>query len=161
MERHAPVPLALPLRQALLLLEGLQKQVAGVLDTALAGENLSLAEWLIVSELVGGEASLSHIAGRLSRDPGSLSRAISRLAGRRLLGSYREGRDRRCATLRLTAAGQALHVRMANAIEQASLVDRTDLASRMRRLLSLLGPIVGNPETACSCTLPGPGSRRA
>lgn len=74
------------------MLEGLRKQVAGVLDTALASENLTLAEWLIVSELVAGEASLSRIACRLSRDAGSLSRAISRLAGRRLLGSHREGR---------------------------------------------------------------------
>jgi DNA-binding MarR family transcriptional regulator len=150
MERPAPVPLALPLRQALLMLEGLRKQVAGVLDTALASENLTLAEWLIVSELVAGEASLSRIACRLSRDAGSLSRAISRLAGRRLLGSHREGRDRRCATLRLTPAGYALHVRMADVIERAALMDRTDLASRMGRLISLLGPLAGIPEADAS-----------
>ena len=108
---------ASPLRQTLLLLERLHKQLTAALDRVLAQEQLSLAEWLIVSEVAtSGEASLSCIASRLARDPGSLSRTITRLIARELLDSARSGHDRRRATLSLTRTGQAMHLRLARGI---------------------------------------------
>lgn len=105
-----------PLRQTLLLLERLHKQLAGALGPVLAREQVNLAEWLIVSEVARGDASLSRIASRLARDPGSLSRAITRLIKRKLLQSARSGADRRRATLQLTPSGRAVHQRLARGV---------------------------------------------
>jgi DNA-binding MarR family transcriptional regulator len=145
-----------PLRQTLLLLERLHKQVSGALDHVLAQEQMSLAEWLIVSEVAStGEASLSRIATRLARDPGSLSRTITRLIQRELLDSTRNGYDRRCATLSLTQAGHAVHVRLARGIERIAWTGPT-AATSTGQLLSLLQA----PHGAAALPLPIGATRR-
>lgn len=126
------------MREMLLLLERLHKQLTNRIDWILLPEELSLAEWLIVSELsVAGESSLSRIARRLSRDAGSLSRAIARLCQRKLLESARNGHDRRRATLSLTAQGHVLYERVACAFECMAQAQPVPEALPIERLLSL------------------------
>lgn len=123
----------------LLLLERMHKQLAGALHDVLAQEPLNLAEWLIVSEVATtGEATLSRIASELARDPGSLSRTITRLIRRDLLRSVRNGSDRRRATLSLTEAGHAVHGRLAHGIDWRAGIDPAAMATSTKQLLSLL-----------------------
>jgi DNA-binding MarR family transcriptional regulator len=130
---------AVQLRQSLLLLERLHKDLARVLERVLAPEKLALAEWLIVSELASGAAPLTRIARRPARDPGSLSRATTRLIKRGLLGSARHERDRRCATLDLTAEGLLLHERIVAAIAGVAGLHTLPSAERLRALAGLQG----------------------
>lgn len=125
-------------RLALLLLERLHKELTQSLDRVLVHEELALAEWLIVCELAAGDAPLTHVARRLARDPGSLSRATTRLIKRGLLGSTRHERDRRRATLSLTAGGRAMHERVATSLYFATRRDPSPHALPIDRLLSLL-----------------------
>ena len=79
----------------------------------LADDQLSVAQWLIVSDIaINRKRTLTHFARSLSRDPGSLSRAIYCLVERGLLTSTRNENDRRSTDLRLTAAGHALYDRI-------------------------------------------------
>jgi DNA-binding MarR family transcriptional regulator len=105
----------------------------------LAREQISLAEWLIVSEVArAGDASLSRIASRLARDPGSLSRTITRLIKRKLLDSARSASDRRRARLRLTQAGHAMHRRLACGIDRISWPGLPAISPAATQLLALL-----------------------
>jgi DNA-binding MarR family transcriptional regulator len=131
--------MAAQLRRSLLLLERLQKGLARVLEPVLAPEELALAEWLIVSELASGAAPLTRIARRLARDPGSLSRATTRLIRRGLPGSARHERDRRRATLDLTAEGRLLHERIAASIAGVAGLDTLPSAERLCALAGLPG----------------------
>lgn len=126
------------LRLALLLLERLHKELTRAIDRVLVHEELALAEWLIVSELASGDAPLTHIARRLARDPGSLSRATTRLIKRGLLDSARHERDRRRATLSLTASGRALHDRVAASVDIAARREAGPRGMPLDRLLFLL-----------------------
>lgn len=144
--------LAAPVRQMLLLLERLHKQLTSRIDQVLLPEELSLAEWLIVSELsMAGESSLSSIALRLSRDAGSLSRAINRLSQRKLLESRRNGYDRRRATLTLTTQGRVLHERVACAFERMVWAQPASEAHHIGRLLSHFG-VNARPTAAIRAT---------
>jgi len=132
--------IAAPVRQTLLLLERLHKQLTNTIDRVLLPEELSLAEWLILSDLgVAGESSLSRIARRLSRDPGSLSRAITQLSRRKLLQSARSGYDRRRTTVSLTSQGHVLHERVARAFERVAWTKPASPAPSIEHLLALLG----------------------
>ncbi|HET6804122.1 MAG TPA: MarR family transcriptional regulator [Frateuria sp.] len=102
---------------ALLQLERLHKDLNRSIDRVLVPEELALAEWLIIAELANGDAPLTQVARRLARDPGSLSRATTRLIKRGLLHSARHERDRRRATLGLTAGGRVLHGRVAVSLD--------------------------------------------
>jgi DNA-binding MarR family transcriptional regulator len=125
-------------RLALLLLERLHKEMTQSIDRVLVHEELALAEWLIVCELAAGDAPLTLVARRLARDPGSLSRAATRLMKRGLLGSARHESDRRRATLSLTAGGRAMHDRVATSLDLATRRDPSPYGLPIDRLLSLL-----------------------
>jgi DNA-binding MarR family transcriptional regulator len=105
------------LRRALLLVEQLHRELVQAADRALVAEDLSLAQWVVVSELASGPAPLTRVARRLARDPGALSRATTQLIQRGLLRSARHEKDRRRATLSLTPHGRALHERVAAAFD--------------------------------------------
>jgi DNA-binding MarR family transcriptional regulator len=156
---------AAPVRQTLLLLERVHKQLTNTIDGVLLPEQLSLAEWLILSELgIAGQSSLSRIARRLSRDPGSLSRAITHLSRRKLLQSARSGYDRRRTTVSLTSQGHALHERVARAFDRVAWVQPAE-ALPIERLLALFdvsgkpaAPLATAARTPGHATLPRRGS---
>ena len=130
------------MRQGLLLIERLHRELARAIDRVLAPEGLGLAEWMIVSELAAADAPLTRVARRLARDPGALSRATTRLIKRGLLRSARHEKDRRRATLSLTPRGRVLHDRVAAALDAAS----ASRALPLDRLLSLF-PCGDSPAT--------------
>lgn len=109
----APRPLhGANLRRIVLNLIWAQQAVDNSLQGALAPERLHLNDWLILGELAGGTSSLSVLARTLKRDPGSLSRAVNRLAERHLVVRVRIERNRRCINLALTPQGINLHRRL-------------------------------------------------
>jgi DNA-binding MarR family transcriptional regulator len=146
------------MRRALLLLERLHRELAQAVDRVLVTEQLGLAEWMIVAELGDDAAPLTRIARRLARDPSALSRATTRLIRRGLLHSTRHEKDRRRATLRLTAHGLALHERVTAALEDAAQAGGALERLSMERLLSLF-PGDGSalpPEAAGRIAAPFP-----
>jgi DNA-binding MarR family transcriptional regulator len=147
------------MRRALLLLERLHRELAHAVDRVLVTEQLGLAYWMMVAALGDDAAPLTRIARRLARDPGALSRATTRLIRRGLLHSTRHEKDRRRATLRLTARGLALHERVTAALEDAAQADGAPERLSMERLLSLF-PGDGSPalpsEAAGRITAPFP-----
>lgn len=125
------------MRQGLLLIERLHRELAQAIDRVLAPEELGLAEWMIVSELAAADAPLTRVARRLARDPGALSRATTRLIKRGLLRSARHERDRRRATLSLTPRGRVLHDRVAAALDATIDAANASRVLPLDRLLSL------------------------
>jgi len=111
------------LRRIVLYLTWAQQALDKGLRGALVPERLHVNDWLIVSELAGGTSSLSMLARSLKRDPGSLSRAVSRLVERHLVIRVRIERNRRRIGLALTPEGLELHRR---------------LTQRIRRLIDML-----------------------
>lgn len=116
------------MRRALLLVGQLHRELVQAVDQALATEELSLAEWMVVSELASGPAPLTRVARKLARDPGALSRATTQLIRRGLLRSARHEKDRRRATLSLTPRGCALHERVTKAFDASAGVPGTSAA---------------------------------
>ena len=53
------------MRQGLLLIERLQRELAQAINRVLEPEELGLAEWMIVSELAAADAPLTRVARRL------------------------------------------------------------------------------------------------
>jgi DNA-binding MarR family transcriptional regulator len=134
------------MRQGLLLIERLHRELARAIDRVLAPEELGLAEWMIVSELAAADAPLTRVARRLARDPGALSRAATRLIKRGLLRSARHEKDRRRATLSLTPRGRVLHDRVAAALDATTGAASASRALPLDRLLSLF-PCGDSPAT--------------
>lgn len=134
------------MRQGLLLIERLHRELAQAIDRVLEPEELGLAEWMIVSELAAADAPLTRVARRLARDPGALSRATTRLIKRGLLRSTRHEKDRRRATLSLTPRGRVLHDRVAAALDATTIETSASRALPLDHLLSLF-PCGSSPAT--------------
>ena len=134
------------MRQGLLLIERLQRELAQPINRVLEPEELGLAEWMIVSELAAADAPLTRVARRLARDPGALSRATTRLIKRGLLRSTRHEKDRRRATLSLTPRGRVLHDRVAAALDATTIATSASRALPLDHLLSLF-PCGSSPAT--------------
>ena len=134
------------MRQGLLLIERLHRELARAIDRVLAPEELGLAEWMIVSELAAADAPLTRVARRLARDPGALSRAATRLIKRGLLRSARHEKDRRRATLSLTPRGRVLHDRVAAALDATTGAASASRTLPLDHLLSLF-PCGDSPAT--------------
>lgn len=107
------------MHNALIAAERLHKALWNSVGQVLAGDDLSVVQWLLMSELARGEGcTLTHFVRATSRDAGSLSRAIHQLSQRGLLDNRRSHFDRRSSTISFTAAGRAMHERLAPDIEQ-------------------------------------------
>lgn len=133
------------MRRALLLVEQLHRELVQAVDRVLVTEELSMAQWMVVSELAGGPAPLTRVARRLARDPGALSRATTQLIQRGLLRSARHEKDRRRATLSLTPHGRALHERVTMVFDASAGAPGT---SAVLDRLSSLFPCDDMPATA-------------
>ena len=88
----------------------------------LAGEDVSVAQWVVLRTLYGTSGyTLNQAARHVGVDKSSLSRMVERLV-QKGLADRTEGDDRRSVLLTLTADGRKLVVRL------AKLADENDLA---------------------------------
>ncbi len=110
------------------------------LDDALAPEELSVAQWLILAELsrhAGG--TLGTSARATKREAGPLSRVVHQLSLRRLLTNQRSRSDRRSARPVFTAAGQQLAQRIGERIDRlADSLGHTSATTSLRTIAPLL-----------------------
>jgi DNA-binding MarR family transcriptional regulator len=135
-------------RDALLATERLRRVLRSSVEGALAQEQLSVTQWLILSDIaLDGGNTLTHFARLLSKDAGSLSRAIHRMVLRDLLSHARNAQDRRSTDLSLTATGQALFARVSRGMEQlAGTLDRTMGTVWLEAMLTAMESTVTGPE---------------
>lgn len=138
-------------RRLVLLLAWTHRAVDESLQCVLASERVRLVDWLIIGELAGGSSSLTALAKGLRRDPGSLSRAVSRLIERHLVTSVRAKEDRRCTCLALTTEGLNLNRRLVR--RMAQLIDAPPNLGGKRerdRVHSALGEVCRYLGEECS-----------
>lgn len=130
------------MREVLLITDRLHKALWHAVAEQVAREELSVVQWLILSDIGSGRGgTLTDYARWLARDPGALSRAIHELTTRGLLSGVRTSGDRRRVRLQLTAAGEALRARisprldrLASALEEGfGSLSLDDLVLRMTR----------------------------
>ena len=129
-------------------LEEISRGVVAVTARALAAVGLeaTFAQWrvlLIVGDAVEG-ASVSEIARRLGAEISPVSRLVTRLAGRDLVVTRKDKRDRRVTRVLVTARGRA--------VREAVLLHRRQL---LDEVLSDIGPL----DVATAETLRGIGRR--
>ena len=104
---------------------------------------LSIAEWRVMA-IVGAFAPLSSnaVCERAAMDKAKVSRAVSRLVGRRLLERARDPGDGRLVALALTEAGKAMHAAIVplareTEAEVVSVLSETERGA-LRRILRKL-----------------------
>ncbi|MFC5525869.1 MarR family winged helix-turn-helix transcriptional regulator [Rhodanobacter ginsengisoli] len=127
-------------RHALIAVERLHRALWHSVGRELAADDLSVVQWLLVSEVARGEGrTLTHFARATSRDAGSLSRAIHQLTQRGLLENRRSHADRRSSMISLTSAGRAMYRRLAPRIERiAQAMDLGTEAAQLDRIAMAL-----------------------
>lgn len=105
-----PPPEYADVRDVLLAVERLHKSLLQAIEELLDPYRLSMAQWLIISEVAAESGrTLTHFARQLGRDSGSLSRAIYQLSQRGLLNPSRDPLDRRSSRLSLTPEGRRIY----------------------------------------------------
>lgn len=82
--------------------------------------DVSVAEWVVLRELLSGAAISSDLAARLGMTRGGISKVINRLEARSLLLRRVQRSDSRYQTLRLTTKGRVLVPKL------AALADEND-----------------------------------
>lgn len=98
-------------------------QVSHAFSLALAGQGVTVAEWVMLRELYAQpRLAPSVIADRLGMTRGAISKLADRLAAKALLTKTADASDRRYQDLALTAEGRALVPVLAR------LADRNDEA---------------------------------
>jgi len=123
----------------LLLANRLRKALWRAHEIELERGNLSVPQWLILSELAQGKgATLTHFSRLLGYDAGSLSRVIHQLRQRDLVSSVTPSQDRRSAPLQLSAAGRALYAVIEARVGRLPPVLANALGSRRMALLASL-----------------------
>lgn len=96
-------------------------QVSHAFARKLAGLDVTVAEWVVLRELLDVQAaSPSELAERLGMTRGAISKLADRLAAKSLLSREANGADRRYQSLSLSAQGRAL------VPELAALADAND-----------------------------------
>lgn len=84
-------------------------QVSHAFGTALAGRDVTVAEWVVMRELYGEAAMMpSALAERMGMTRGAISKLADRLLAKGLLARVEDADDRRSHTLALTRQGRAL-----------------------------------------------------
>lgn len=128
------------MRDVLLATDRLHRTLWRVVAEQLAREDISVVQWLILSDIGSGkERTLTYYARWLARDPGALSRAINELALRGLLSAIRADGDRRCIRLEPTAKGKSLLARIVPYLDQLASTleqgfDNVPLGDLVRRM---------------------------
>ncbi|MCW5772720.1 MAG: MarR family transcriptional regulator [Rhodospirillaceae bacterium] len=89
-------------------------QVSHAFGAKLAARGVSVAEWVVLRELHGGEGAVpSVLAERLGMTRGAMSKIADRLAAKGLAARRADATDGRFQTLVLTGAGRALVPKLA------------------------------------------------
>jgi DNA-binding MarR family transcriptional regulator len=85
------------------------------LARAYAGENISVAEWRVLAVISQAQTMAARdVVARTPMDKMAVSRAVAALEGKGLIRRQPDRRDRRVATLALSAPGRALFARVAS-----------------------------------------------
>ena len=105
-----------------------------------------------------------HAARLLHVDPGTLSAALRRLEGQKLLERHKDPRDRRRILLGLTAKGRALDRPMPHTVEHAverllTLTDPADLEAAARTLTKLAALLLAELSESPTAGEPPPPAR--
>ena len=85
-----------------------------------AERGVSVAEWVVMSELYGAGTVPSALADKLGMTRGAISKIVDRLEAKALVSRTASTTDRRSQMLALTKSGQALVPKL------AELADRND-----------------------------------
>ena len=94
------------------------KELYYAVDRELAPLDMTAAQFGILAHVVHGEMdSASQLCKGMDYDPGAMTRMIDRLEAKGLLRRVRSRKDRRAASLELTAEGKAIFPKV-----QASVV---------------------------------------
>lgn len=98
---------------------------------------LSVDSWRILA-IIGryGPVSAKDLAARSSNDAYHISRAIERLARKKLIRRDVDSKDRRRVRLELTAAGRAAHEAIVRALTRVENQLLADLGARDRQILA-------------------------
>lgn len=104
-------------------------------DAALAGEDVTAEQFVVLSSLSRGDAlTQRELVGRTCSDPSTVGAILARLEGKGLVERLPNPRDARARSVRLTRRGRSAYRRMWHATE------------RLReRLVSTLGPVEMRP----------------
>jgi DNA-binding MarR family transcriptional regulator len=95
-------------------LDRLRGLVHGSFEAALAGQDVSIAQWSVLITLYRGDAvSPREVARFIDLDAGALTRLIDRLEAKRLLRRTPAPGDRRSIRLELTDSARAIVPRLA------------------------------------------------
>jgi MarR family transcriptional regulator, multiple antibiotic resistance protein MarR len=115
------------------------------LDRALAPNNVTSAQYVILSTLASGADSASQICRGISYDAGAMTRMIDRLEQRGLLKRVRVADDRRTVKLQLTDEGKTLYPKMrASAMEVVNGLLRGFTKAEARQLEDFLKRMLEN-----------------
>ncbi len=102
-------PTASPLEAHLgFWLRYVSNQVSHAFAQKLEQRAITIAEWVVLRELLEGDTIPSALAERLGMTRGGISKLADRLTAKRLIARRPNGDDRRYQALALTADGQAL-----------------------------------------------------
>lgn len=91
------------------LMNQLRTKFIATLDTALAEQGITAAQWGILRMILDGRGNTAAVLCRhYGYDTGSMTRMLDRLANKGLIQRERCGRDRRQVLLSLTMDGEAM-----------------------------------------------------
>lgn len=118
--------------------------VSGAFGEKLAAKDVSVAEWVVMRELLGRPGMApSELAERLNMTRGAITKIVDRLGAKGLAERSSEGSDRRYQALTLTAAGKRLVPAL------AALADKNDAeffghlsAAQRNQLIAMMRDIV-------------------
>jgi DNA-binding MarR family transcriptional regulator len=114
-------------------------------DRALSPNNVTSAQYVILSTLASGADSASQICRGISYDAGAMTRMIDRLEQRGLLQRVRVADDRRTVKLQLTDEGKTLYPKMrASAMEVINGLLRGFTKTEARQLEDFLKRMLEN-----------------
>lgn len=100
--------------------------------TRLQDEGVTVAEWVLLRLVMGGEGQPSALARQMGMTKGAISKLADRLAARGLVARQADPQDGRAQVLRLTPAGAALVPRLA-AMADANDTDFFGVLSEVER----------------------------
>ncbi len=127
------------------------------LESALAGSDITMTQWVVLMHLRDGLAiNASDLCSQLRHDSGALTRVIDQLESRGLVQRERSREDRREVQLRLTDAGldtvASLVPRVVDklnfALRDFSRAEATELSRLLTKLITSLDSANAEPGEA-------------
>lgn len=126
----------------------LSNQVHVTFERALAGHEVSVAQWVVLRTLYRlGPTSVGQLADLVRTDQGATSRLIDRLLAKGLVSKQVSASDRRGATVSLSKAGEALIPKLAREADENDSrffgvlreTDREQFLRTIRKLIAANG----------------------